>query len=245
MARPTTVTVFGDTTIASNDVEDEEANSTSISGPPGLEICDPEIGCSRSDAIIVRELHDTDSNADRAGQRVGEPYRRGLLASEMCGLDGEAQRRPAGSSGNEEDPVGGCDPDRHGGDFENGGRRQLIDIACIPDQGGRLDALWQNLTATASEAAARQLFGIVHHQPRRQAGCFMAMLDGDCRRSLGHRRGQTEGRRTTCRGLKGVCHRHIMLETLLYSIKVMYMTNEVINITCSLFLLVPLAELIV
>jgi len=160
MARPTTVTVFGDTTIASNDVEDEEANSTSISGPPGLEICDPEVGCSRSYVVAVGELHGTDSNADRAGQRVGEPYRRGLLASDMCGLDGEVQR-PPGSSGDEEDPVEGRDPGRHCGNFKNGGQRQLIDIACIPDQGGRLDALWQNLAATAGEAAARQLFGIM------------------------------------------------------------------------------------
>ena len=162
MAYPSTSTTFGDaiTVNDDNDDIDREEEGVTIPGPPGPGTHNPEISCSRSGAEAVRGLHGTDSNADRAGQRVGEPYRRGLLASDMCGLDGEVQR-PPGSSGDEEDPVEGRDPDRHCGNFKNGGQRQLIDIACISDQGGRLDALWQNLAATASEAAARQLFGIM------------------------------------------------------------------------------------
>ena len=82
MGQLLTLMVFGDAITVSNDdnVEDEEMNGATISGPPGLETHNPEVGCSRSDAAAIGGLHGTDSSADRAGQRVGEQHRRGLLA---------------------------------------------------------------------------------------------------------------------------------------------------------------------
>jgi len=138
MGQLLTLMVFGDAITVNNDddVENEEANGATISGPPGLEIRDPEIGCSRSDAAVVGGHHAAESSADRAGQRVGEHFRRDLSALETwtcavhqhrTGLDGEAQRRPAGSSGIEDDPerCGEWDP---GG--RRGGDRTEAEAAC-------------------------------------------------------------------------------------------------------------------
>ena len=151
MGQLLTLMVFGDaiTVNDDNDIEDEEANGATISGPPGLEIRDPEIGYSRSDAAVVGGLHGTDSNADRAGQRVGEHFRRDLSALDTwkCAvhhhrtvLDGKAQRRPAGSSGVERGRDGN----------DEGGRLQLMEILRMPDEVARMQAFQHYFAASGT-----------------------------------------------------------------------------------------------
>jgi len=175
MGQLLTLMVFGDaiTVNDDNDVENEEANGATISGPPGLDIRDHEIGCSRSDAAATGGLHGTDSSADRAGQRVGEQLRRDLSALDTwkcavhqhrTGLRGEAQRRPAGSSGNNDDEddllatVGDWDPGGRPTEPEavrddEDERRLLLDIMSVADRAVRLEALRRYLAAAASDRA--------------------------------------------------------------------------------------------
>ena len=170
MGQLLTLMVFGDAITVNNDddVEDEEMNGASISGPPGLEIRDPEIGCSRAGAAAAEGLHGTDSSADRAGQRVGEQHRRGLLALDTwkcavhqhrTGLRGEPQRRATGSSDVEDDLLSAADEWDPGGrptepeaarDDEDE-RHMLLDIMNVADRALRLDALRRYLAAAASD----------------------------------------------------------------------------------------------
>ena len=168
MGQLLTLMVFGDAITVNDDVDGEEDGAT-IPGPPGPGIRDPEIGCSRSDAAVVGGRQDGESDADGAGQRAGEHFRRDLSALESwscvvhrhrTGLDDEAQRRPAGSSGNDEDPVGGWDPGGRRGDRaeadndDDDDRRQLLDVMNVADRAARLGALRRYLAAAAVDCRA-------------------------------------------------------------------------------------------
>ena len=165
MGQLLTLMVFGDAITVNNDddVEDEEMNGASISGPPGLETCDPEVSCGRSDATARGGLHGTDSSADGAGQRVGEQHRRGLLALDTwkcavhrhrTGLRGEV-RRPATGSGDDEDDLlpaadewdpGGRSTEPEAVHDDDDERRMLLDIMSVADRAARLDAMRRYLS---------------------------------------------------------------------------------------------------
>ena len=121
--------------------------------------------------MCIRDRHGTDSSADRAGQRVGEQLRRDLSALDTwkcavhqhrTGLRGEAQRRPAGSSGNIDDEddllpvVGEWDPggrptEPEAARDDEDERHMLLDIMNVADRAVRLEALRRYLAAAASD----------------------------------------------------------------------------------------------
>ena len=87
MGQILTLMVFGDAINNGDDIEDGGMNGALISGPPGPEICDPEVSCDRATASTADGApHGKDSSADAAGQRVGEHSRRGSLALDTCCL---------------------------------------------------------------------------------------------------------------------------------------------------------------
>ena len=47
MGQILTLMVFGDAINDDNDIDDGEVSGALISGPPGPETCDPEVGCGR------------------------------------------------------------------------------------------------------------------------------------------------------------------------------------------------------
>ena len=154
MGQLLTLMVFGDAITVNNDdeVEGGEMNGASISGPPGLEIRDPEICRGQTVRVTSGEHRGDKSGTDGAGQRDGQFHHDSSVLEPRSSV---VQQHRAVLDGNRRVLVSGSGDERdRSGDDDGTGQHELMYIMHIPDEDARLHALRRYLTATGKSQSA-------------------------------------------------------------------------------------------